>query len=188
MPYLIDGYNLLYAMGLLHGRTASTALRKARLGLLGLLAAVYGDEASSVTVVFDAAYAPRGAAEEEEYRGLHVRFAIHEEQADDLIEALIRHESVPRRLIVVSDDHRIQQAARRRHCTVSGCGAFMDELERRRTRRRPKQTVAPPKPSSAEDKEYWLKEFADLENDPHLKELSDPREWEEIDREDPFTK
>ena len=50
--YLIDGYNLLHAMGILHGRTGPTGLEKARLGLLGLLKGAYGDEASAVTVVF----------------------------------------------------------------------------------------------------------------------------------------
>ncbi len=185
--YLIDGYNLLYAMGLLHGRTASVALRKARSGLLGLLGSVFGDEASTVTVIFDAAHAPPGSSEEEEYRGVHVRFAVHEDQADDLIESLIRHESTPRRLTVVSDDHRIQQAARRRHCTVEGCGEFMDELARRRNQRRSAQHIAPARPVP-EEKEYWLREFADLDNDPQLKELSDPVEWQEMDRQEPFTK
>src|SRR5205809_7364029 len=121
MRYLIDGYNLLYAMGVLRNRAGPTGLQKARRGLLGLLRGAYGEEAAEVTVVFDAAGAPPGAAEEEHYQGIHVRYAIHQDQADDLIEALIRHHSAPRQLTVVSDDHRIQQAARRRQCTVQGC-------------------------------------------------------------------
>src|SRR5262249_16598580 len=112
MAYLIDGYNLLYALGVLHDRMGPTGLRKARLRPLGLLRAALGpDEASAVTVVFDAAKAPPGVSAEEDYGGIHVRFAVHQEEADDLIEELIRHDSAPRNLTVVSNDHRIQQAA-----------------------------------------------------------------------------
>src|SRR5438477_11517341 len=111
MSYLIDGYNLLHAMGLLGGRVGPTGLEKARLGLMGLLRAVYGEQAATVTVVFDAAHAPPGTPEAEDYQGIHVRFAVRQEQADDLIEALIHRESSPRQLTVVSDDHRIQRAA-----------------------------------------------------------------------------
>src|SRR5437660_754201 len=132
---LIDGYNLLHAMGLLRGRAGPTGLEKARLGLLGLLRAVYGSQASAVTVVFDAANAPPDAPEEGEYQGIHVRFAVKQEEADDVIERLIRSDSAPRRLTVVSDDHRIRDAAERRHCTVSGCTEYLEWLERHRRKR-----------------------------------------------------
>ena len=55
MLYLIDGYNLLHAMGVLRGRVGPTGLEKARRRLLGLLHGSYGDESCRVTVVFDAA-------------------------------------------------------------------------------------------------------------------------------------
>jgi YacP-like NYN domain len=90
MSYVIDGYNLLHAMGLLRGKVGPNGLEKARLGLLGMLRAVYGDDSTTVTVVFDAAHAPADAPEQEEYQGIHVRFAVQQEQADDLIEKLIR--------------------------------------------------------------------------------------------------
>src|SRR5438132_3888258 len=96
MSCLIDGYNLLHAMGLLHGRVGPKGLEKARLGLLGLLRAVYGDESTAVTVVFDAAHAPTGVLEEVEYQGIHIRFAVKQEQADGLIDTLIRLDSTPR--------------------------------------------------------------------------------------------
>src|SRR5262245_11737319 len=112
MHCLIDGYNLCYAMGVIRNRARPTGLQKGRQRLLGLLAGAYGDEAPQVTVVFDAAKAPAGVPEEEAYQGIQVRYAIHNEQADDLIENLIHHHSAPRQLTVVSDDHRIQQAAR----------------------------------------------------------------------------
>ena len=184
MSYLIDGYNLVHAMGLLPGKVGPTGLEKARLGLLGLLRSVYADEATAVTVVFEAANAPPGAPGEEEYQGIHVRFAVKQEQADDLIETLIRHDSAPRQLTVVSDDHRIQRAAQRRHCIVSGCADYLEWLERHRRERRRSQREPSPKPESLsqEETQHWLREFASLQNDPNLKELSDPLEFlEEVD-------
>jgi predicted RNA-binding protein with PIN domain len=179
MHYLIDGYNLLYAMGVLHGRTGPTGLRKARLGLLGLLKSSYADQPASVTVVFDAAQAPAGAAEVVQEDGIEIRFAVHEREADDLIEALIRRDAAPRQLTVVSDDHRIQQAARRRGCLVLGCGDFLDELAKRRRSRHHKPAIQADKPlaPSGDETQYWLEAFAELSRDPRLKELSDPVEW-----------
>jgi predicted RNA-binding protein with PIN domain len=184
MSFLIDGYNLLHAMGLLRGKVGPTGLEKARLGLLGLLRAAYGEEATTVTVVFDAANAPPGIPRVEEYQGIHICFAVQSEEADDLIERLIRHDSAPRHLTIVSDDHRVQRAAQRRHCTVFSCTQYLEWLERHRRERSRSARRASPKPErlSEEETQYWLREFASLQNDPNLKELSDPLEFlEEVD-------
>jgi predicted RNA-binding protein with PIN domain len=174
--YLIDGYNLLHAMGVLHGRVGPAGLQKARLALLGLLQGVYGDESSTVTVVFDAAHPPPGAPSEEDYHGIQVRFAVREKEADELIESFIRQAPAPRQLTVVSDDHRIQKAARRRNCPVLGCADYLDWLQQHRRARHSEASPAPEKPTS-QDREYWLQEFADLAKDPSWKELAEPGEW-----------
>src|SRR5437660_1185762 len=54
MPYLIDGYNLLHAMGLLGGTVGPHGLEKARAGLLGLVSGTHAEAVAEVTVVFDA--------------------------------------------------------------------------------------------------------------------------------------
>src|SRR4051812_9911239 len=107
MHYLIDGYNLLHHVGLLSGRVGPTRLAKARLALLGHLSDRLGSEAANVTVVFDALRAPPRAADTLEHRGIRVFFPRYEE-ADDLIERLIRRASVPKLLPVVSNDRRIR--------------------------------------------------------------------------------
>jgi predicted RNA-binding protein with PIN domain len=176
MRYLIDGYNLLHAMGVLRGRVGPSGLEKARLRLLGLLRGTYGERAADVTVVFDAAGAPPGAEEDAWCQGIHVRYAVHQPEADDLLEMLIHQDSAPNQLTVVSDDHRLQQAGRRRECVVLGCQEYLEFLGRhrqairQRARKRPEKT---PLPGTAETKR-WLREFADLEKDPNWKELVDP--------------
>jgi predicted RNA-binding protein with PIN domain len=173
MHYLIDGYNLLHVLGLMHDPMGPTGLERARLRLLELLNGAYAaEEHGRVTVVFDAAGAPRGVPEVREYRGIHVRFAVKFPEADDLIEEIIAHDSAPRQLSVVSDDHRIQAAARHRHCVVVGCDNYLEWLScHRRERLRPAQAPGKPQKLSDAETQSWLKEFADLENDPELKEF-----------------
>jgi predicted RNA-binding protein with PIN domain len=185
MPVLIDGYNLLFALGWIRGRRGGpAALEKARRHLLGLLSGVYGPEAGTVTVVFDAANAPAGVADYEIYQGVHVRYARRREQADDLIEEAIRRDSAPRRLTIVSDDRRLQKAARRRQCVALSCADYVDELERRRGARGRRRTDRPPKPEavSPEESRHWLREFGDLAQDPQFKEVFGP--WEFLAGED----
>ena len=174
MRYLIDGYNLLHAMGLLRGKAGPHGLEKARLALLGHLCGCHRADVSAVTVIFDAAGAPPGAVPEDEYQGLHISYAL-DGKADDRIEDLIRHEATPNQLTVVSDDHRIQQAARRRRCLVLGCLDYLDEMERLRHRKAPSEPV-PAKPEKVTDGEtqYWLREFADLADDPKVRDALGP--------------
>ncbi len=175
MLYLIDGYNLLHAMGVLGGRVGPQGLAKARLSLLGLLRGAMDKDASSVTVVFDAANAPPGAIDDQEHAGIHVRFALDHAQADDLIESMIRESPTPKQLTVVSDDRRIQKAARRGRCLAVGCLDFLEDLNQRRRRHPSAATLQPEKMNdSREDLEIWMKEFAHLDDEKEMKELFGP--------------
>src|ERR1700731_2755179 len=106
VTYVVDGYNLLHAIGILGDRVGPGGLEKARARLLGLLAAAFGPESAAVTVVFDAAKALPGWEPEQNHRGLRVIFAVGKQEADDVIERMIRQASAPKSLHVVSDDHR----------------------------------------------------------------------------------
>jgi predicted RNA-binding protein with PIN domain len=164
MATLIDGYNLMYAMGLVTPHTARHALRGARRSLLMHLHAAHGDAGGEVTVVFDALGAPPGLDDQAEFHGVRVRFA-QGQTADDLLEDLIRSEQGPRRLTVVSDDHRIQKAARRRGCTVLGCLDYCDLLLHgppRPPAPEPDPAGKPDRPT-AEEAKRWLETFGELE-------------------------
>ena len=110
-----------------------------------------------------------------------MRFAVHQEQADDLIEELIRKSATPKQLTVVSNDHRAQRAAARRQCVVLGCGEFMDVLEKQERRRRQRIPEAPEKRDGLTEAEtqLWLEEFGDIESDPRLRKFFEKYDFEE---------
>jgi hypothetical protein len=171
--YLIDGYNLIHALGMIQKHVGPGGLEASRTRLLDFLAAGFGADAPRCTVVFDAKQAPPGVRRSQEHRGLAIRFAPKKQSADDLIETLIDETAQPKSLVVVSNDGRLQNAAKRRGARAWSHEAILDYLEER-------QATAPkPAPPTREKTEIispaemkrWLKEFGALEKDPELKEF-----------------
>ena len=114
MAILIDGYNLLYAAGIIPAGSEQGSLESARRELFDFLfCSLKADERQQTTIVFDARKAPPGLPHQVTFRGLQILFAHDHDEADDLIEELIRADHVPRKLVVVSSDHRIQREIRR---------------------------------------------------------------------------
>src|SRR5437016_3218596 len=112
--YIIDGYNLIHALGMIQKQMNAGGLEESRRKLLVFLTDRFGADAPRVIVVFDARHAPGGVPRQQTYHGLHVHFAPKDQSADDWIEKLIKDEAQPRALVVVSNDNRLQNAARRR--------------------------------------------------------------------------
>ena len=126
MRYLIDGYNLLHAIGLARKAGGRAAWDRARVTLLDWLVYRHGKTAANVTVVFDAQNAAGGRLEEH-HRGLCV-VRHGGKTADDVIEEFLRAEPSPETLTVVSNDQRIRDAARRRGAAISTCVEYVDSL------------------------------------------------------------
>lgn len=167
MPLLIDGYNLLHASGILPRGVGPGTLERARGALLGFLAAaIDAAELPNTTIVFDAKDAPPGRPDVYDHGGMTVRFARGYEEADVLLIELIRLDSAPRKLTVVSSDHQVQRAARRRRATAVDSDRWCAELLRRRrlTQIPAAETEAkPPAPLSEAEVQHWLKQFGDVE-------------------------
>jgi predicted RNA-binding protein with PIN domain len=175
MRFLIDGYNLMHALGLMGQKLGPTRFRKVRHRFLNDLAAALGTEnAAHTTVVFDAREPPEGLPTETLQKGLRVVFVTDCDSADDRIEELIKADSAPKNLTVVSSDHRIQRAALRRKANALTSDAFWVDVSSRRPRTA--RTTAPPArplddqaqqkgPSPAQTEE-WLRTFAHLNEDP----------------------
>jgi predicted RNA-binding protein with PIN domain len=112
--------------------------------------------------VFDASESPWGVAKQSNHRGIQVRFAAKDDDADTVIEELIKADSAPKRLTVVSSDHRIQRAAKRRKATAVDADLwFADLLRNRAERSRSSQNREnkPAGPLSVAEVENWMKEL-----------------------------
>jgi predicted RNA-binding protein with PIN domain len=162
MRYVIDGYNVLHAWGLLRGSVRPGQLERARLNLLDRLRQAEGE----ITVVFDARRAPADADLEEDYHGIHVFYA-RDESADDRIEEILRHAPRPDDVTLVSSDRRLLEAARRRGCRRLRCLEYLEQLQQRPPAATEPVPNLPSKPESVspEEERQWLDAFGDAEDD-----------------------
>ena len=167
MSLLIDGYNLLNATGIVGRGIGPGGLQRSRLALLNFLAeSIEPEQLPHTTVVFDAHDAPPGLPRLLNHRGITVRFAANYEDADSQIEELIRSDSAPRRLTVVSSDHRLQRAARHRRATAIDSDLWYAHLIQARRQRHqapphaaPGTAGRPIVPLLTEDVDYWIRQF-----------------------------
>ncbi len=129
LSLLIDGYNVV-APVTPPGRSPDLMwLQRERTLLIRRLADQLSQEIRNRTcVVFDAANPPPGRPSEFEVDGITVRFAIDHPEADDLLEEIIAAHSAPKSLAVVSSDHRVQAAAKRRGCQTFESQPWLDDL------------------------------------------------------------
>jgi predicted RNA-binding protein with PIN domain len=159
---LIDGYNLMYAVGVFPASAERSAFDAARRQFLDWLSGQPALKGLPVRVVLDAQYATRDHGTTT-HRGLVVTYTFNQ-TADDLIETLIATDKNPQRLRVVSNDHRIRTAARKGRCQVLSCEQFIDWLQAGGRSGDEKPTPVPlpsadkPVPLSSEMDEY-LKAF-----------------------------
>ncbi len=129
---LIDGYNVIAPVAA-PGRAGASGnsrwLEAERKRLLRRLIEHLPESVRTRTcVVFDARSPPPGAESQMNIGGIEIRFAVDEPEADDLIEKLIIEHSAPKQLAVVSSDHRLKEAARRRGAVSLDSDHWLDEL------------------------------------------------------------
>jgi predicted RNA-binding protein with PIN domain len=159
MKILIDGYNLLHASGVFGAARGAGGFEASRRALLDALARLLGDGRGTATVVFDAADAPPGLPGRYAHDGIDVRFARDYPSADALIEELIEAHEAPTSLTVVSADHRVSAAARRRRAKAASSGEWFAGLRAAAARGPDPGDTKPPPPVSDGEVERWLREF-----------------------------
>ena len=141
---LIDGYNLLFASQLVGRGRGQGWLEKARHRLLThLRQRLESTELLQTTVVFDANVSASMIERDEATRAnltdssptsrpdIRVLYAHAFDEADDLIEKMIREHSAPKNLIVVSGDQRLRRCAQARRATSMDSESFLLWLDQR---------------------------------------------------------
>ena len=162
MALLIDGYNLLHATDIFGSEPGN--FQQTREALLDVLAAtLQPSERKEAIIVFDAADAPPGLPSTMEHELISVRYARNYPDADTLIEEIIENHRAPRSLMVVSSDHRVQRAARRRGASYVDSDQWYEELSRRHVVNKHQHlSNRPEKPTSemsAAEIARWVREF-----------------------------
>ncbi|MFQ5731979.1 MAG: NYN domain-containing protein [Planctomycetaceae bacterium] len=167
---LIDGYNLMHAVGLFQRAYGPGEFEKRRNRFLRQLASHLSErERPRTTVVFDGTAGRNRDIDRESFEGMTVLYSAAQTEADDLLEDLIAGHSAPRQILLVSSDHRLQKAARRRRGQFVDSEDFADRLERRAER--DSDTDATDSGPSAEklsglqpgeELQHWLKEFGEV--------------------------
>ena len=161
MAIYIDGYNLLHAAGIFPAKHLPGTLHHARGALLEALVQMLPERELAVTmIVFDAAEAPPGLPDRINFHGLDVRFAANHADADEMIEMLIDDCQSPRELVVVSSDHRIHRAARRRKATAIDSDVWFQQLSaKQQIIEEERITAKPQDPLTEGEVDYWMKAF-----------------------------
>ena len=162
--YIIDGYNLMHAAGLARERYGPGDLERCRNRLLGFLARrLTAAERRRTTIVFDAGAVPSELPRTYRVEEMEVRFARTGGDADTLIEELVAGHSAPKQVQVVSSDHRLQRAARRRRASFVESPDFYTRLDSRPARLPPEiDCLASAKSAglpSPEDARQWMEIF-----------------------------
>lgn len=189
MSLIIDGYNLLHASGILGRGVGRGSLERSRNALINFLVeSLEEGQLASTTVVFDARDAPRGLPRVIKHGGLTVRFADPDLDADDVIETLIKADSSPRRLTVVSSDHRLHRAARRRKATAIDSDQWYAQVLRDRIQRarHKSPSLKPSGPISEMEVRFWLRTFGLDEPEPVKPAGPAPENLTSAESESPF--
>ncbi len=174
---LIDGYNLLFASGLTGKGRGVNWLQRARARLITLLRKRISPQLLvETTVVYDAEnrrLSERDDDPDQEVQGAgqgpRIVFAHDHDEADDLLEILIRQHSHPKTLWVVSSDHRIQAKAKAKKAIPIDADVFLDLLEapvaksgllgETRVHHSEAELEGETTTLAADDVEYWMREF-----------------------------
>ena len=152
MPIILDAYNVLFATHVLPDRYASVTAPQ-----LGALIEHAGMTRGTIYVVCDGSKKPDEWLDPASVQ-VEVIYAGPKTDADSVIERLIEDSAATKDLIVVSNDHRIQRAARRHRAVSIGSESFLHKLA---DALRAKHTgpPAPEKPTGPVDTAAWMEKF-----------------------------
>ena len=124
MPIVIDGYNLLRTIQ----KTGEDFSSLSDIQLCRVLDRYLKAASEKGEIVFDGT-GPRDKSDFDSVSRLDIFFSGIGVEADAVIENKIRINTAPKRLVVVSNDRRLRDAARRRKAISVKCEAFWANVQ-----------------------------------------------------------
>lgn len=158
MSLILDAYNVLHCTHVLPMRYASINTRQ----LAAMLDRCNFDRGRMI-IVCDGRPKPDELDPRIDVGRVEIIHSGAATDADSVIEKLIEEETGPRDLTVVSNDHRIQRAARRRRAVAMASELFLRHLAARFDRYAARQNDKT-KPDLNADAEAWMRKFGVDEN------------------------
>ena len=169
MRILIDGYNLLHEIGFHGDLSESGELEVARVRMLDKLSEYLTEEERRNTIIiFDAGSRSPKLDRQYTRHSIQVEFAVDYLDADAKIQELIRSNNVPKQLLVISSDHRIQRTAKARRANFLDSDQWLDLLESR-SESDETETVAKAPSKTEPQNDYWMELFSSVS----VKELNE---------------
>ena len=162
---IIDGYNLLHTIGSRRSLGARGNLQRARMELAGHIAArMNPDQCERTTIVFDALAPSNDLPDSSTHQGITVLFSRGFPDADSMIEYLLQKHSAPKKVIVVSNDRRVQTAATRRRAAFVDCESWYESLAKASSEADSMETgdsaeIDRKEIASPDERQAWLREF-----------------------------
>jgi uncharacterized protein len=154
MPLIIDGHNLLYAVrGITEGQIVS------EIRLCTILSDYLRQMRQRGEIIFDG-IGPRDKSGLAGTVNLEVSFSGAYIDADTIIEERIKVSTAPKRLTVISNDHRLVKAAKARKAVAITADDFWGQVFKKLSRKRRE-----PEPQSKRvgitegETDFWLKFF-----------------------------
>ena len=160
MTFLIDGYNLMHAIGLAARAMPGKRFGRGRTWLLDWLADGFEGKHARARIVFDARM-KSGPDRIAVHHGIDISFA-HGETADELIEQLVNASPHPTQLTVVSNDMQVRESGRRRGCALKRCEEFVDWVIALPDEpvSHPAEPEKPITPATSDEMSAWLVAFS----------------------------
>ncbi len=128
-------------------------------------------------VVFDAANPPPDQPAQFTRQEIEIRFSVGYLSADELIDEIIRGHHTPKRLTVVSSDHRVQISASRRGARFYDSQPWLDDLTDGKCRLAVKLVRKSAKPGQGRGAESGLPGAAKEPAKPRVEDPDEVQQW-----------
>jgi len=155
---IIDGYNVIEAAPELFKKMA--ALENRRDHLLRMIQSTPHLRNKKIIVVFDGS-SPTGIPKKYRHHNIHVIFSGAQQEADQVIQDLIRKEAPRKSLLIISSDQEIRNTARDHHARSSSSKAFWQQTRPNRSNQSESKTADYTKEQelSQHEVQEWLQIF-----------------------------